>query len=242
MRKSVLITGASGGIGAAAAKAFALKGYDILIHYNNSQENAQKLYNLLTENGVNCETLKADLTKDSEIEALANKAIEFNIDVLINNAGACDTTLLLDETASQIDRVIAENLTGAIKLTALLTPHFISKKSGVIINVSSIWGETGGACESVYSAAKAGLIGFTKALAKELGPSGIRVNCVSPGVINTPMLNEHTEQTKMQLKENTPLLRLGEPADIANALIFLASPAADFITGEILRINGGFLT
>lgn len=239
MRKTVLVTGASGAIGSAISKAFALDGYDIILHYNTSEERAEKLYLLIRQSGVSVTLVKADLNNPQEIEALAQTACECDVDVLINNAGISDTSLFSSKNFEDISRVINLNLTSAMALTSLVTPMMIRKKSGNIINISSIWGECGASCEVVYSAAKAGLIGFTKALAKELGPSGIRVNCISPGVVNAGMVKEHSNETLNSLSAMAPLNRLGEPSDIANGALFLASMKSDFITGEILKINGG---
>ena len=240
MKKTVLITGASGGIGSAIAKTFALNGYDVIIHYNENDENAKMLSSMMKEAGINCLCVKADFENYDDIKSLADIAIENEIDVLINNAGIPDTMLFSEQTPENISRVINLNLTSSIILTSMITPMMISAKRGNIINISSIWGECGASCEVVYSAAKAGIIGFTKALAKELAPCGIRVNCIAPGVINTGMTKEHSKKTLSDLKENTPLGRLGEANDIANGALFLSSMKADFITGEILKINGGF--
>lgn len=241
MKKNVLITGASGGIGACLAKSFALAGYGVLIHYNNNENAADELHKLLSTNGCKCSLVKADLTVDDDIRRLAKTALASKIDVLINNAGLSHTALFTDHSFIDISNTINANLTGAIKLTSLITPMMVSRKQGCIINISSIWGECGASLEVVYSAAKAGIIGFTKALAKELAPSGIRVNCISPGIIRTNMLKEHSTATLSSLREQTPLSRLGEGSDIANGALFLASSKADFITGEVLKINGGFL-
>ncbi len=241
MKEYVLITGASGGIGSAIARAFALTGYGVILHYNTNEDKINALEKLFKDNGISAISIKADLEKDEDIIHLADIASQYNIKVLINNAGISHTSLFTDDSFDDITHVTETNLTSAIKLTRLLLPGMISKKSGSIINISSIWGECGAACEVVYSAAKAGLIGFTKALAKEVAPSGIRVNCITPGVIRTDMLKEHSTETLEQLAKDTPLGRLGEAADVANGAVFLASQKADYITGEILKINGGFL-
>ncbi len=240
MKRTVLITGASGSIGGALAKSFALAGDSVILHYNNSKAECEELCAMINGSGYSAESIMADLCSDNDIKSLVDFAVERDVDVLINNAGVSDTMLFTDESTQNIDRVILTNLTSVIKLTRLILPHMIRKKSGCIINISSVWGECGASCEVVYSAAKAGIIGFTKALAKEVAPSGVRVNCISPGVIRSRMLNEHSEETLADLQKNIPLNRLGEPNDISGCARFLASPSADYITGEVIRVNGGF--
>ena len=240
MKRTVLITGASGSIGGALAKSFALAGDNVILHYNNSKEECEELCAMINNNGYSAKSIKADLCSNDDIKNLADFAIKNDVDILINNAGVSDTSLFTDESAENIDRVILTNLSGMIKLTRLILPHMLHKKSGCIINISSVWGECGASCEVVYSAAKAGIIGFTKALAKEVAPSSVRVNCISPGVIRSRMLNEHSEETLLNLKKSIPLNRLGEPSDIAGCARFLTSSSADYITGEVIRVNGGF--
>ena len=240
MSQTVLITGASVAIGSAIAKSFALEGYHVLLHYNRDEDAVKKLCSLINESGFHAYCVKADLLNADDVKSLAQKANDACIDVLINNAGISDTLLFSEQNFENISRVINLDLTSAMQLTSLIIPMMINRKSGNIINISSMWGECGGSCEVVYSAAKAGLIGFTKALAKELGPSGIRVNCITPGVMNAGMSLEHSDKTLKDLAESTPLKRLGEVSDIANGALFLASMKSDFITGEILKINGGF--
>ena len=162
-------------------------------------------------------------------------------DLIVNNAGMEGSGLLQDVTVAEWNRIIDTNLRGAFLVTRAFVPGMVSRKSGCIINIASIWGEVGASFESVYSAGKGGLISFTKALAKELGPSGIRVNCISPGCINTRMMDEYTEEEKAALIDETPLGRIGEPEDVANAVVFLASEKASFITGQDLGVNGGFV-
>ena len=240
MKRTVLITGGAGSIGSGLARSFALQGDRVIIHYNNSEEQAQKLCALMRENGCSAEIFKADICNNEELKALARFAVDNDVEVLINNAGVSDTCLFTDEGFENIERVISSDLISAIKLTRLVVPHLISKKRGNVINISSMWGECGASCEVVYSAAKAGIIGFTKALAKELAPSGIRVNCITPGVIRSRMLGEHSPETLEALKSSVPLGRLGEASDVAGCAVFLASSAADYITGEVIRVNGGF--
>ena len=162
-------------------------------------------------------------------------------DVLINNAGVSSQQLFTDVTEEEYDRIMDTNLKGPFLCTKEVLPGMIYRKSGCIINISSMWGQVGGSCETIYSASKAGLIGLTKALAKEEGPSGIRVNCIAPGVIDTKMNAMHSEETMQALKEETPLERIGTPQDIANAALFLASDQASFITGQVLGVNGGMI-
>ncbi len=182
----------------------------------------------------------ADVSSEEDVKKLFETARSYGgADVLVNNAGVSYIGLLQDMSADEIKRVLDINLTGAILCSREAAKQMIPKKSGCIINIASMWGEVGASCEAVYSASKAGLIGFTKALAKELGPSGIRVNCVSPGVIKTDMNKELTEETLAELSEDTPLLRLGSPEEVAKAAAFLASEESSFITGQVLSVNGG---
>ena len=239
MQKRVLITGASGGIGSAIAKIFAINGYYTILHYNNNFNGISEIYNLLKNNNCNSKIIKADLTNTDEIDKLVSEC--GSIDILVNNAGISYSGLLTDMSDLDIIKVTNTNLNSVMLLTKKILPHMITKKSGKIINVSSIWGICGASCEVVYSATKAGIIGFTKALAKEVGPSGICVNCVAPGATKTKMLEEYSEETIVKISDSTPLLRIGEPSDIANSVYFLASNKSDFITGQIISPNGGLV-
>ncbi|MDE7122070.1 MAG: 3-oxoacyl-ACP reductase FabG [Oscillospiraceae bacterium] len=235
--KTAFITGASGGIGSAIARKLAGDGYFVILHYHHNtqaEELAKKLH------GV---AIQADLSDISEIEKMTESVIKTagHVDVLINNAGMSVSGLLTDISPDVRKKIFAVNILGAMECTRLLLPQMIHRKSGNIINISSMWGQVGASCEVDYSATKAAMIGFTKALAQEVAPSQIRVNCVAPGVIRTGMLDGYNAETLQNLAEETPLGRLGTPEDIANAVRFLCSPEADFITGQMLSVNGGFI-
>lgn len=235
--KTALITGASGGIGSAIARKLAGDGYFVILHYhqNSSAEIlAQQLHGT---------AVRADLENFSEIEAMIANSLRIagHIDVLINNAGMSISGLLTDISPDTRKKIFAVNILSAMECTRLVLPDMIHRKSGNIINISSMWGQVGASCEVDYSATKSAMIGFTKALAQEVAPSQIRVNCIAPGVIRTGMLDCYDAETLQNLAEETPLGRLGTPEDVANAVGFLCSPGADFITGQILGVNGGFV-
>ena len=231
--KTVLITGASGGIGRAAAEAFHREGYRVILHYNKNEE-AVKAYADAWENAV---LYKADLADHAQVEALAEAFPE--TDVLINNA-AVDLFALFDLVSEQQEKELyAVNLQAPVTLSRRLVKGMLSRGEGCILNVSSMFGETGGSCEVDYSVTKAALIGLTKALAKEVGPAGVRVNCVCPGVIRTPMNDRLTVEEAEDLMASIPLDRFGTPEEVAEALVFLASDKASYITGAVLDVNGG---
>lgn len=238
MKKAAIITGASRGIGKAVAYALAADGYIPVINYLNSSESAEKI---AAETGglAYC----ADVSDSKAVEKMISTVNEKigSIDVLVNNAGISLTGLFTDITAQQEQQMIDVNLKGAMNCARYVIPFMVRQKYGRIINISSMWGEVGASCEVHYSATKAAIIGFTKALAKELGPSGITVNCIAPGVVMTDMNSAYSEEEMNILKEETPLQRLGTPEDIAGAVSFLASDSASFITGQILGVNGGFV-
>ncbi|TCU75675.1 3-oxoacyl-[acyl-carrier protein] reductase [Tissierella praeacuta] len=241
--KTAIITGASKGIGQSIAELFANEGYNVLINFNNSEKSALDLYYKLKNKGLSVRIFKADVSKRNEVDSMINFCIEeFNsIDVLINNSGISQSKLFTDITDEDLDNMINVNLKSVFYCTQAALKYMLPKKKGKIINISSIWGIIGSSCEVHYSATKAGIIGLTKSLAKELGPSNIQVNSVAPGVIQTEMLSPYNEDELNVLKENTPLMRLGTPYDIANCVLFLASHNADFITGQIISPNGGFV-
>lgn len=243
MNKVALITGASKGIGAATAIMFAQNGYDVIINYCSSAESAILLEKSLKENGFSALSYMADVSKSNDVKRMVNDVIERygKIDVLINNAGVAQQKLFTDITDEDWERMVSINLTGTFNCCRAVIPHMVSRKSGSIINTSSIWGMTGASCEVHYSAVKAGIIGMTKALAKELGPSGIRVNCVAPGVINTRMNANLSVSDLEGLADETPLGRLGTTNEVASTSMFLASNAAEFITGQVISPNGGFV-
>ena len=236
--KVAFVTGGAKGIGSAIVKRLIKDGYKVAFTYNNSEEKANSLAN---EFGENCKAYKLDITDSNAVKTIVDD-IEKDfgeIAVLVNNAGVAEQALFTDITDEMWHRMIETNLSGAFYCSRAVLKYMINRKSGKIINISSIWGETGGSCEVHYSASKSGLIGMTKALAKEVGLSGITVNSVSPGVILTDMTSHFDEETMNALKEETPLNKIGTPEDVAGAVSFLASKDADFITGQNISVNGG---
>ncbi len=241
--KNVLITGASRGIGAECARLFAEKGYNVLINYNRSEEAAEGLCRELTDRGLSAVCIKADVSDPAQVRDMFARINEHcpGIDILINNAGIAQTKLFTDITDQDWDRMIAVNLSSVFYCCREALRHMINAKWGRIINISSMWGQVGGSCEVHYSAAKAGIIGLTKALAMEEGLSGITVNCIAPGVIKTDMLSCYSEDDLNALREETPVGKLGTPEDIAKAALFFADEGASFITGQVIGVNGGFV-
>lgn len=243
MGKTALITGASRGIGRATAAAFARSGYNVILNYNNSEKKANELADMLIKEGHRVTAVKADV---SDMEQVMNmfKACEKTygtVDVLVNNAGIAQQKLFTDLTPEDWNRIFSVDVNGVFNCCRVALPAMIHNKSGKIINVSSMWGICGASCEVCYSAAKAAVIGLTKALAKEVGPSNIQVNCVAPGVIETEMNSKLTGEDLNALCAETPLCRLGAPEEVAQSILFLASEKADFITGQVLSVNGGIV-
>lgn len=240
-KKVALITGASRGIGRAAALRFAHAGYTVGIGCRDTSA-GEETARLIKEAGGNSVIFSADLRKRAEVE-YAYRIFKDKVgapSVLVNCAGVASWELFQLTEESEYDRVMDSNVRSAYLLTKEVLPDMISNKSGSVIFVSSMWGQVGAACEVIYSASKAALIGMTKALAKEVGPSGIRVNCVCPGVIITDMTSSLGEETLSALAADTPLGRNGEASDVAESVYWLSSDSASFITGEIIGVNGGF--
>ena len=233
MGKKALVTGSSRGIGAAAVRRLAADGWDVTVHYNASEDAALAL---ARELGVRA--IKADVSRPDEVQALFEAAGP--ADLLVCNAGVAEYGLLTDMDEQDWSGLMAVNLDGVYRCCRAAIPHMVHKKAGNIILVSSVWGLYGASCEAAYSASKAALIGLCKALAKELGPSGIRVNCVCPGVIDTDMLARFDFADRQALADETPLGRLGTPEDVAELIAFLASDRASFITGQTIECSGGF--
>lgn len=238
----VLITGASRGIGAAAARLFAQEGWDVAVNYNTSREAAEKLAAELSGLGIKAVPIQADVSDPEQAERLVREA-EFSLgglDAVVCNAGiALPQQLLTDTTGDQWRRLMSADLDGMFYVLKAAIPGLVRQKRGAIVTVSSMWGVAGGSCEAPYSAAKAGVIGLTRALAKELGPSNIRVNCVAPGVVDTEMNAHLSPEDLAALEEETPLGRIGTPEEAAQAIVFLASDRASFITGQVLNVDGG---
>lgn len=228
--KTILITGGVRGIGKAIALAFVKKGYRVCAVYSKDKQSSEEIEKL----GI--ETYCADVSKEREVQALFAKIGK--VDVLVNNAGIALVKQIQDITYEEYERLMSVNVGGAFLCAREAAKGMISRQSGLIVNISSVWGEVGGSCESVYSASKAALIGFTKALAKELGWSGIRVNSVSPGVIDTPMNARFSEEEMRSLQEEIPAGRLGSGEDVARAVVYLEEN--DYVTGIDLPVNGGF--
>lgn len=233
MKKIALVTGAGRGIGRAIAARLMKEGFTVIA--NTKKTPIEETESLIGH--------YADITDETAVNAMVEAVIKRfgQIDVLVNNAGIAEQKLFTDITLSDWDNMINHNLKSMFLVTKAVLPHMIHQKQGKIVNISSIWGITGASCEVHYSAAKAGVIGFTKALAKEVGPSNITVNCVAPGVIQTDMLNTFSKEDLDALTEETPLGKIGNPDDIAAAVSYFASNQSDFITGQILSPNGGFV-
>lgn len=235
--KTVLITGASRGIGAAAAKEFSKKGWHVVINYNKNKEKA-----LTLAKELRATVFQADISKSDEVLNMYSslKGQGIHVDAIVNNAGVSSSGLFVDISESEWDEMFAINTKGAFLVTKAFLPDMLSRQSGSIVNISSIWGETGAAAEVCYSASKAALIGMTKALAKELAPSGIRVNCVCPGCIDTDMNKCYSDEERAAIAEDIPLGREGTVEEAAHAIEFLSSDAASYITGQVIGVNGGW--
>ena len=241
--RTVLITGASRGIGAACARRFAAAGDRVVVNYHRSEAAAQALVEEIRSAGGTAAAIRADVGDPEQVRAMVDNVLEkfCQLDILICNAGVAKQQLFTDITDQDWRGIFRTDVDGVFYVCRAVLPHFIHRKAGSIVTLSSMWGVTGGSCEVAYSAAKAAVIGLTRALAKEVGPSGIRVNCVAPGVIDTEMNGNLSPEDLEALREETPLERIGRPEDVAESVYFLSSPAAGFITGQILSPNGGIL-
>ena len=234
MKKIALVTGGSGGIGTAVCRSLAAAGYTVGVGSFRAREKAEAL-----AAEIGGFPAYADVSKPEEVEAMFAAAGE--VELLVNNAGVAHYGLITDLSYADWRDLMAVNLDGAFLCCRAAVPGMVRRKKGNIIIVSSMWGQVGASCEAAYSASKSGLCGLTKALAKELAPSGIRVNCVAPGVVRTPMLKDFTEEDLENLRLETPLERLGEPEDVAELVAYLASEKARFMTGQVIGLNGGFV-
>lgn len=242
--RTVLITGASRGIGRATALRLAQDGYNVAINYNKSKAMAENLKVEIQGLGGIAETFGADIADEEQTKKMVTAVIDKfgGIDVLINNAGiALPQGLFTDFSANEAKTVFDTNVFGTMNCSRAVIPHLVGKKSGKIINISSIWGISGGSCEVIYSASKGAIISFTKALARELAPSGICVNCVAPGMIDTDMNKHLSKADKAAFAEEIPLGRIGTAEEIADTICFLASERSDYITGQIIAVDGGFI-
>ncbi len=243
MNPVVIITGGSRGIGAACARRFAHAGYSVVILYRNRKDLAEALCKELISQRQDAWCIQADVADRTQAFDAINAVLRRyrRIDALINNAAISQQMLFTDITEEDWDRMFSVNVKGTFHCTQAALPSMISRRSGAIVNVSSMWGQVGASCEVHYSASKAAVIGFTQALAKEVGPSGVRVNCIAPGVIDTDMNAHLDEETMSCLADETPLMRIGSPDEVARAALFLCSENASFITGQVLGVNGGFI-
>lgn len=243
MNRVALVTGASRGIGRAIAVELAREGWAVGVNYLEHREAAELLVRRLRDSGHMAIAVGADVADRQAVEAMvqATKAELGPVGLLVNNAGISRQGLFQDTDDEAWDRTLAVNLTGARNTAKAVLPHMLSEKQGCIINISSIWGLRGASCEVAYACSKAAIIGLTRSLALELAPSGIRVNCVAPGCIETDMVRALGAETRAMLVEETPMGRLGTPEDIAHAVAFLASERAAFLTGQVLTADGGFI-
>ena len=240
MSKTIIITGGSRGIGAAIATVLAAQGYNIVLNYNKSEEIAKKMQKEFISKGYNVEIYKADVSKKEEVKKLVEFTIEKfgKIDVLVNNAGISQTKLFTEITEPEWNTMLNVNLNSVFYMSQGVLPYMLKEKEGLIINISSIWGMIGASCEAHYSVSKAGVDAMTKSLAKELGPSNIRVNSIAPGIIDTDMNKYLTEEELKEIKDQIPLGKIGSPIEIAKCVKWLIEDT--YTTGQIISINGGW--
>ena len=242
-KKTVLVTGGSRGIGKEVALKYAENGYNIVINYVSSNTDVEELKKEFEQKGAEALILKADVTNTQEVENVVNKAIEKfgTIDVLVNNAGITKDNLLMRMTEEEFDKVININLKGTYVVTKAVIKYMMKKRSGSIINLSSVVGVAGNAGQCNYSASKAGIIGFTKSLAKELSSRNIRVNAVAPGFIQTDMTSVLSDSVKENINSQIPLKRMGSPREVANVIYFLGNDDSSYITGQVINVDGGMV-
>ena len=240
--KVAIVTGASGGIGSAVAEKLIDDGFFVFAHYNNNKKGVDELAKKLGERSQNLFAIKADLLNLADIDKMASAVLKSfsHVDVLVNNAGAGLYKLITETTEKEWDDIFNLNVKSAYYLTNKFLQSMIDRKKGKIVNVSSMWGQVGASMEVAYSASKAALIGYTKALAKELAPSNINVNCVCPGVIDTPINARFSKEDMDCLAQETPLGRIGKSSEVAELISFLCSENSNFITGQVIACDGGF--
>lgn len=243
MKRTALVTGGAKGIGAEIVKKLCEDGFSVAVNYNFSEQRARLLCSELISSGYDALPVKCDVSSAAEVKNMVKTVKEHfgGIDVLVNNAGVSLWGLFDTVSDKEWDETVGANLKGAFNCSREVLPLMLSCKYGRIINISSVWGQTGASCEAVYSASKAGIIGLTKALAKEYALSGITVNCVSPGVIDTDMMSRFSEEDKASICDDIPIGRMGHGRDVAHAVSFFASEASSYITGQILGVNGGMV-
>ena len=242
--KYALITGGSRGIGAAAARLFAHRGWGVAVGYGGSEARARALVQELSQQGVPALCVQADVSDAGQVRRMVDNVLEIfcQLDILVCSAGISHVGLISQIDEAQWRNLFAVNVDGVHHCCRTVLPHMLERKSGSIVTVSSMWGQVGASCEAAYSATKGAVIAYTKALAKELGPSNIRVNCVAPGVIDTEMNARLSPEDLAALAEETPLCRIGTPEEAAAAIAFLASDEASFLTGQVVSPNGGLVT
>ncbi|MBQ7653992.1 MAG: SDR family oxidoreductase [Clostridia bacterium] len=243
MMKVAVVTGASGGIGSETSMLLAEKGYHVVMVYNKSEKAAIDVLKKIESDGGKALAVKCDVSDKEQTDALIKTAVDAfgRVDVLVNNAGVSLQKLFCDVTQEEYNKVFDTNVKGVINCSQSALKYMINQKSGSIVNVSSMWGITGASCEVHYSASKAAVIGLTKALAKELGPSNIRVNCVAPGMIDTKMNACLSEDVFEQIRQETPLCRIGTVKDVAEAILFFCKESSSFVTGQTLSVDGGLV-
>lgn len=243
MKKVALVTGAAKGIGAAVVKKLCEDGFSVAINYNTSEQRALSLCSFCESQGYEVLPVKCDISSSHAADKMFSEIEEKlgSVSVLVNNAGISLWGLFDMTTDEEYEKIIASNLTGTFNCTRRAIPSMLKEKHGRIINISSVWGQTGASCEVLYSMTKAGLIGLTKALSREYAPSGITVNCIAPGVIDTDMMNRFSDEEKSGICEEIPTGTMGTPEDVANAVSFFADNRSSYITGQILGVNGGMV-
>ncbi|MGN0594727.1 MAG: elongation factor P 5-aminopentanone reductase [Hominimerdicola sp.] len=240
MVKTAFVTGGSGGIGGEICRQLAENGWLVAVGYNTGKAQAENIVWNITQSGYTAKAFYCDISSLESIQQCIDsiRLCFGEINLLVNNAGTADIRLFTDLDDNKMLELVNVNLIGAMRLSKLVLPQMIREKQGNIINISSVWGEQGASCEVAYSTAKAGLIGFTKALARETAPSGVRVNCVSCGLIDTKMNSELSHEDLQAVIDEIPASRIGTPADVASAVMFLAGESSSYITGQVLRVDG----